>query len=201
MSSERASDELVREIRERYAASEDVTHAELAQEYGVTRSAVQQWVRGSFRMSAGGPISRPGSNGRRRGGDVTRDYIVVASGCWLWQGYVDARGYGRVDLAGVKWFAHRLAWTVANGEILNGLTVDHICFETRCINPSHLQLLTNAANAARTRRALASACKRGHEYRPETMRRDKSTGRRVCLVCTRSRQNARSARLRAAMPT
>lgn len=44
--------------------------------------------------------------------------------------------------------AHRAAWEAVNGPIPTSLTVDHICFERRCVNPAHLRLVTREVNAA-----------------------------------------------------
>jgi hypothetical protein len=47
---------------------------------------------------------------------------------------------------------HRAAWQHHHGPIPDGLTVDHIkaagCTDRGCVRPTHLRLLTNAANAS-----------------------------------------------------
>jgi hypothetical protein len=48
--------------------------------------------------------------------------------------------------------AHRAAWVAHTGEqIPDGMTVDHLCHVRRCVNPEHLRLLDNIANATDNR--------------------------------------------------
>jgi hypothetical protein len=92
--------------------------------------------------------------------------IDAASGCWTWTANVlDRFGYAQCKRLGRRWLAHRLSWTLAHGEIPDGLTVDHICFNRACVNPEHLQLLTASDNAKRQRLVLfRTHCKSGlHE--------------------------------------
>lgn len=49
-------------------------------------------------------------------------------------------------------YAHRVAYAMAKGRIPSGMTVDHICFNRRCCNPDHLQLLTRQQNSSKKRR-------------------------------------------------
>lgn len=85
--------------------------------------------------------------------------------CWLWTGpkggKTESAMYGRAEVSGVLWFAHRLAWVVANGaEIPDGFVVRHKCDVRLCVNPSHLELGTQLDNIAdrqsRGRQAVGS---------------------------------------------
>lgn len=73
--------------------------------------------------------------------------------CLLWSGHLSASGYGRITVDGVSAAVHRAAWEAANGTgIAEGLVVDHLCGRRACVNPSHLEVVTQREN---TRRACA----------------------------------------------
>ena len=65
--------------------------------------------------------------------------------CWIWTGWIDRLGYGRFKVQGSYVMAHRLAYTIANGDP-GALVVHHTCFTTRCVNPAHLAAVTQTRN-------------------------------------------------------
>ena len=73
-------------------------------------------------------------------------YREPMSGCWLWEGMVQNKGYGLIRAAHGPMLAHRLSWEIANGPIPSGLFVLHRCDVPCCINPAHLFLGTHADN-------------------------------------------------------
>lgn len=75
--------------------------------------------------------------------------------CWTWIGYIAPDGYGRLSKGRFKqgsWVAHRVSYEIANGPIPDGLQVDHLCFNRACVNPAHLEAVTQLVN---NQRALA----------------------------------------------
>ena len=72
--------------------------------------------------------------------------VERTSGCWNWTAG-EIRGYGYIDKCGMKVMAHRAAFESANGEIPDGMQVDHICRNRRCVRPDHLRLASNKQNA------------------------------------------------------
>jgi hypothetical protein len=52
--------------------------------------------------------------------------------------------------------AHRFAYLEFVGPIPDGLVLDHLCRNKKCVNPDHLEPVTNAENLRRGRVARAS---------------------------------------------
>jgi hypothetical protein len=79
------------------------------------------------------------------------DYVARGDGCWLWTG-AQRKGYGTVKRAGKQQGAHRVAYSMVNGEIPAGQVVRHKCHTPLCVRPDHLQLGTTADNNEDRRR-------------------------------------------------
>jgi len=78
------------------------------------------------------------------------DYVVDDAGCWLWQRTVGQDGYGRT-LRCKKWYlAHRLYWQELRGPIPEGRVIDHLCNVRSCVNPDHMELVSQAENSRRS---------------------------------------------------
>src|SRR5436190_12161923 len=71
-------------------------------------------------------------------------------GCILWQGGVNAAGYGTIqgEVRRVPVLAHRYAYELAHGSIPPGAFVLHKCDNPPCVAISHLFLGINADNVA-----------------------------------------------------
>lgn len=107
--------------------------------------------------------------------------------CWLWTGAVCADGYGCLDRT-IK--AHRFAWIMANGPLSKGLYIDHLCRLRHCVNPAHLEPVSNRENILRglglpAQNRTKTHCKRGHEFTPENTYRY-TNGSRACKACIRA---------------
>lgn len=76
--------------------------------------------------------------------------------CWLWTGTDNGNNYGRFYLDGKQVYAHRYSYELANGKVPEGLHLDHVvkkgCTSTLCVNPGHLEPVTNRENALRGKR-------------------------------------------------
>lgn len=67
--------------------------------------------------------------------------------CLIWTGYVRSDGYGGMTVNGKYTGAHRVAYEVTRGPIPDGLVVRHKCDTPLCIEPSHLEVGTQADNS------------------------------------------------------
>jgi hypothetical protein len=115
--------------------------------------------------------------------------------CWIWLGSRNTKGYGEISVGNKNVMVHRLAYTENVGEIPNGLVIDHLCHDPRvcaggtcahrlCVNPAHLQAVTNAENLRRQSPALKTECVRGHERTTENTAVGKD-GHKYCIPCRR----------------
>ena len=85
------------------------------------------------------------------------------SGCLIWQGAKNRKGYGVVNFEGKKWMVHRLVYTLKVGPIPDGLELDHTCRVHDCAEPDHLNPVTGPENAARYKDFRNGVCLRGHK--------------------------------------
>lgn len=84
-------------------------------------------------------------------GDFFWRHVNVGSGCWVWTGFVDSKGYGRQNVTispkkKVSQGAHRVSWALNVGPIPDGMHILHECDNPICVRPDHLKLGTHAEN-------------------------------------------------------
>lgn len=121
--------------------------------------------------------------------DRLQDKIVVdcGSGCWWWTGARDSNGYGRTWMDGSHRKAPRLIYELLVEKIPDGLVPDHLCENKACVNPGHLETVTQRENVRRWY-ARFTHCKHGHEFTPENLLPPcPSNDRRRCRECKRIR--------------
>jgi hypothetical protein len=96
------------------------------------------------------------------------DKVNKTPTCWLWAASLDGKGYGQVRVGYAMYRAHRLAFADANGGIPPGMVIDHTCHVKSCVNPSHLQAVTqqqNMENRVGAPRPSISGVRGVHWYR------------------------------------
>lgn len=135
------------------------------------------------------------SGGRGYGDDPLVDSDKVRGQCWVWGGANGAGengAYGRYVFRGVKHRAHRLAYRDYGNNLADDQVVDHLCRNTLCVRPDHLESVTHAENAQRGRQSLLNRgeCRHGHEVTPDNLIIRKLSGKRVpaCKICLTASQ-------------
>lgn len=118
-----------------------------------------------------------------------REKFAIEDGCWLWTAHLNHAGYGRVSLEGSMQLAHRAVYTLLVGAIPEGMHLDHLCRVRRCVNPAHLEPVTQRENTLRSTSHIAQiaarqTCPSGHPYTPENLYVS-PRGYRVCRTCSR----------------
>ncbi len=110
----------------------------------------------------------------------------ASGGCWLWTAQLSKEGYGIISkTSGHPVPAHRVSYEMACGPIPEGLHIDHLCRVRACVNPAHLEAVTQGENNRRAGAATVprTHCPQGHPYSGKNLivRKDRISG--VCRIC------------------
>jgi hypothetical protein len=117
--------------------------------------------------------------------------VKTEAGCWIWLGHENGHGYGRITVDGKQLLTHRFAYELLRGPIPDGLQIDHLCRNRRCLNPDHLEPVTNRENKMRSPQVgTETHCKHGHEFTHENTYTHGKSGR-SCRACHRDRERVR----------
>ncbi len=124
---------------------------------------------------------------------------VPESGCWIWIAACDSSGYGAIGVNYSMKGAHRVSYELFIRAIPDGMQLDHVCRVRCCVNPNHLESVTQLENVRRGNSGKFYAdkthCPQGHPYSGDNLCIEKGGGRR-CKICkkeTDRKQKAKNA--------
>jgi len=135
------------------------------------------------------PITSISDGDRAR---LERSYRVDDNGCWVATLKHNGSGYTQitVNLDGTRRLVltHRASYVAFVGPIPDGLSIDHLCRNRSCINPDHLEAVTQSVNVLRGVRAVEpkSECKHGHPFDEANTYYPPSGAGRQCRACVRN---------------
>ncbi len=117
------------------------------------------------------------------------------SGCWIWTGGLDKDGYAlgyRPSPAKPHTVrAHRAIYKLLVGPLSSALTLDHLCRTRCCVNPDHLEPVTNKLNIMRgegwaAKNARKLVCAKGQHSLEDAYINPKN--QRICRICSAESQ-------------
>lgn len=128
---------------------------------------------------------------------IKRNIIPGPNDCWEWTRSQDDDGYGWASYRGKTHQAHRLVYILTVGQPPEDTVLDHTCRVRHCVNPAHLEPVTNRKNLERselTPTGMTECLKCGSDF---IWIGEKSPQRRcpVCLAAYREARKAEVARL------
>ena len=118
--------------------------------------------------------------------------------CWMWTGasHKNTAGvvYGYFQGEGAHRFAYKLVRPIPEG-----FQVDHLCLNTMCVRPTHLEAVTHMENLKRSNcisvvNARKTHCPKGHPYEGDNLMIERYPGRtprRQCRECRYVRRGRR----------
>jgi len=122
------------------------------------------------------------------------------TGCEIWIGERNKKGYGVVSNEGHNQVVHRFIWQHFRGPVPDGMQLDHICGVKLCCNLDHLRVVTprensladtsNCVSARNARKKVCPLCGGEYSFWPN--------GNRYCRPCRNRKSAAYLRRYRAA---
>lgn len=120
--------------------------------------------------------------------------VKKTDSCWNWIGKTDQLGYGRFYCCRKNMKVHRFSMVLHGYKLNPKLVIDHLCRNPSCVNPQHLEQVTQEVNARRgivpQRNLNKTHCIHGHPFSGENLKivtYENTKTFRCCIACKRSR--------------
>ena len=115
------------------------------------------------------------------------NYVKKTDTCWEWTGSISPEGYGRTNINKKPMYTHRVFYEMLVGPIPPGMTIDHLCRNRKCLNPAHLEVVTQKVNSLRGFSPPSANAKKTHCSRDHALTGDnlyaRPRGKRMCKTC------------------
>lgn len=117
--------------------------------------------------------------------------IDFKNGCWIWKAALNNSGYGIFGMKPKLLLAHRVSYELFVSPIPYDLVIDHVCKNTKCVNPEHLRLLSHAKNSCIRKGGLQiidgkEYCQNRHLFYGENIYIEGK--KRRCRICRKAKQ-------------
>jgi len=118
------------------------------------------------------------------------DKVLFTTDCWKWLASKTKTGYGRFRSGKECIPSHRFSFELYKGKVPEGLEINHICNNTSCVNPSHLEAITHQENCLKgdvgnnNQNSRKTHCQKGHPITGDNLYM-LPDGRRQCVICKR----------------
>jgi len=120
---------------------------------------------------------------------------INENGCWLYQARSKERGYCQFSVNDKQVYVHRFMYEYYYDNIDTSLVLDHLCRNPTCVNPTHLEQVTQAENVHRgftgINMSSKTHCPQSHPYsKDNTYYYNNKNGKpaRHCRICNRENQ-------------
>lgn len=90
--------------------------------------------------------------------------VQKTDSCWNWTGCFFRKKGKKTYGCFQNRAAHRFSYELEKGKVPDGLTIDHLCENKACVNPEHLECVTQLENVNRY-------IKNHSTFNPETVKR------------------------------
>jgi hypothetical protein len=122
---------------------------------------------------------------------------ITDKGCWEYLGSHNGKGggYCQFSVKNKHLYVHRFMYEYYYNSLDSSLVIDHLCRNSRCVNPLHLEETTQKTNCRRglvgINMSSKTHCPKGHPYNLENTHYIKNSNgnlARQCKTCNRINQ-------------